>query len=44
MFAAAARRRDTVPGYIEKDFRASLVLNALFNGLPIGHPKLLFNR
>ena len=42
VFAAAARRLDTLPGYIEKDFWVCLVLDALFNRLPSGHPKLLF--
>ena len=42
VFASAARRLDTVPGYVEKDFWVCLVLHALFNGLPAGHPKLLF--
>ena len=41
-FAAAAHRLDTLPGYVEKDFWVCLVLNALFNQLPAGHPKLLF--
>ncbi|MDE0407179.1 MAG: nucleotidyl transferase AbiEii/AbiGii toxin family protein [Alphaproteobacteria bacterium] len=41
-FAVAARRLDTVPGYVEKDFWVCLVLDALFNRLPGGHPKLLF--
>ena len=41
-FAAAARRLDTVPGYVEKDFWVCLVLDLLFNRLPAGHPKLLF--
>jgi hypothetical protein len=43
VFVAAARRLDTVPGYIEKDFWVCRVLDALFNRLPGGHPKLLFN-
>ena len=41
-FAATARRLDTVPGYVEKDFWVCLVLDALFNRLPGGHPRLLF--
>ena len=41
VFAAAANRLDTVPGYVEKDFWVCLVLDALFNRLPAGHPKLL---
>ena len=42
VFAAAANRLDTVPGYVEKDFWVCLVVDALFNRLPAGHPKLLF--
>lgn len=42
VFASAARRLDTVPGYVEKDFWVCLVLNVLFNRLPPGHPTLLF--
>ena len=42
VFASAAHRLDTVPGYVEKDFWVCLVLQALFNELPAGHPKLLF--
>lgn len=39
---AAARRLDTLPSYIEKDFWVCLVLDVLFNSLPDGHPRLLF--
>ncbi len=42
VFAAAANRLDTLPSYVEKDFWVCLVLDALYNGLPAGHPKLLF--
>ena len=42
VFAAAARRLDTVSGHVEKDFRVCLVLDALFNRFPPGHPQLLF--
>ncbi len=42
VFAAAARRLNTAPGYVEKDFWACLVLETLFNRLPAGHPQLLF--
>ena len=42
VFAAAASRLDTLPSYVEKDFWVCLVLDALYNGLPAGHPKLLF--
>ncbi len=37
-----ATLRDTQSKYIEKDFWVCLVLDALYNGLPSGHPKLLF--
>ncbi len=39
VFAAAARRRDTVPGYIKKDFWVCLVLDTLFNRLPSEAPE-----
>ena len=42
VFVAAASRLDTVPSYVEKDFWVCLVLDALFNRLPEGHPQLLF--
>jgi hypothetical protein len=42
VFTAAARRVGTIPSYVEKDFWVCLVLDALYNGLPAGHPKLLF--
>ena len=42
VFDAAAGRLDTLPSYVEKDFWVCLVLNALYNRLPDGHPKLLF--
>ena len=42
VFEAAASRLDTLPGYVEKDFWVCLVLDALYNRLPEGHPKLLF--
>ncbi len=42
VFASAARRMDTLPGHVEKDFWVCLVLDALYNGLPEGHPKLRF--
>jgi len=38
----AARRLNTLPSYVEKDFWVCLVLDLLFNQLPDGHPKLLF--
>ena len=39
---AAASRLGTLPAYVEKDFWVCFVLDALYNGLPNGHPKLLF--
>ena len=42
VFTEAAKRLRTLPKYIEKDFWVCLVLDALYNGLPDGHPKLLF--
>jgi Nucleotidyl transferase AbiEii toxin, Type IV TA system len=42
VFAAAAQRLGTLPSYVEKDFWVCLVLDALYNGLPAGHPRLLF--
>ncbi len=42
VFNAAARRHDTLASYVEKDFWVCLVLEALYNRLPDGHPRLLF--
>ena len=42
VFEAAASRLDTLPSYAEKDFWVCLVLDALYNRLPDGHPRLLF--
>lgn len=42
VFEAAANRLDTLPSYVEKDLWVCVVLDALYNGLPDGHPKLLF--
>ena len=42
VFEAAAHRLDTLPSYVEKDFWVCLALETLYNGLPSGHPKLLF--
>lgn len=42
VFEAAAARLDTLPGYVEKDLWVCLVLDALFNKRPEGHPRLLF--
>ena len=41
-FVRAAKRLNTENEYAEKDFWVCLVLDALYNGLPEGHPKLLF--
>lgn len=42
LIEAAASRLDTVPAYVEKDFWVCVVLDAIFNGLPDEHPRLLF--
>lgn len=42
VFEATASRLGTLPAYAEKDFWVCFVLDALYNGLPDGHPKLLF--
>ena len=42
VFDAAAEQRNTLSTYIEKDFWLCLVLDILYNGLPPGHPRLLF--
>ena len=42
VFEAAASRLDTLPTYVEKDFWVCLVLDALYNRLPDGHPRLLY--
>ena len=42
VFEATARRLDTLPGYVEKDLWACIVLDVLYNRLPAGHPNLLF--
>ena len=42
LFDAVADRLDTLPSYAEKDFWVCLVLDALYNRLPEGHPRLLF--
>lgn len=42
VFEAAADRLDTLASYVEKDFWVCLVLDALYNRLPEGHPQLLF--
>ena len=42
VFEGAAARLDTLPTYVEKDFWVCLTLDILYNGLPDGHPHLLF--
>ncbi len=42
VFTDAAKRLRTLPEYTEKDFWVCLVLDMLYNGLPDGHPRLLF--
>lgn len=42
VFEAAATRLDTLPSYVEKDLWVCIVLDAIFNGLPAEHPRLLF--
>ena len=42
VFEAAANRLDTLPSYVEKDYWVCVVLDALYNRLPDGHPKRLF--
>lgn len=42
VFEAAADRLGTLAYYAEKDFWVCLALDALYNGLPDGHPRLLF--
>ncbi len=42
VFEAAASRLDMLPRYVEKDFWVCVVLDALYNWLPDGHPNLLF--
>ncbi len=42
IFEESADRLATSSEYIEKDFWVCLVLDVLYNGLPDGHPKLLF--
>src|SRR5260370_33431886 len=41
-FLGAARRLGTPEQNIEKDFWVTWTLDVLFNGLPQGHPRLLF--
>jgi len=42
VFLGAARRIGTPAQNVEKDFWVCWTLDALFNGLPAGHPRLLF--
>ena len=42
VFDAAARRLDTLSSHVEKDFWVCLVLDALYDRLPDGHPRLIF--
>ena len=42
VFEAAASRLGTLPAHVEKDFWVCFVLDMLYNGLPVGHPGLLF--
>ncbi|KQV64064.1 nucleotidyl transferase AbiEii/AbiGii toxin family protein [Caulobacter sp. Root343] len=42
LFAATAQRLGTTPRNVEKDFWVCWTLDALFNGLPAGAPRLLF--
>ncbi len=42
LFLAAARRLGTTEQNVEKDFWVCWTLDALFNGLPAGGPRLLF--
>ncbi len=42
VFATAARRLDTMPNFIEKDFWVCLVLDVLFNRIPQSRPRLQF--
>jgi Nucleotidyl transferase AbiEii toxin, Type IV TA system len=42
VFLSAAARLGTPEQHIEKDFWVTWALDALFNGLPAGHPRFLF--
>ena len=42
VFLGTARRLGTPEQNVEKDFWVTWTLDALFNGLPDGHPRLLF--
>ena len=42
VFETAAGRLDTLASYVEKDFWVCIVLDALFNGRPKDHPRVLF--
>ncbi len=42
VFEATAEDLNTLSTYVEKDFWVCFVLDILYNGLPKGHPRLLF--
>ena len=42
IFESASKRLNTAPNHMEKDLWVCFVLDALYNGLPEEHPKLLF--
>ncbi|HWF45885.1 MAG TPA: nucleotidyl transferase AbiEii/AbiGii toxin family protein [Bryobacteraceae bacterium] len=42
VFLGAATRLGTPEQNVEKDFWVAWTLDVLFNGLPAGHPRLLF--
>lgn len=42
LFGATAERMGTTPQNVEKDFWVCWTMDALFNGLPVGGPRLLF--
>lgn len=42
VYQTTANRLETMPNYVEKDVWVCLILDALFNRLPVGHPNLLF--
>ncbi len=42
LFTETAERIGTVPAYVEQDFWVCMTLDALYHGLPQGHPAFLF--
>ncbi len=42
VFEESARRLDTLPSHVEKDFWVCLALETLYNRMSEGHPRLLF--